>query len=157
VPNWRDELNDAVKTKAERDAEEAAKLKQRVKEALASAEAAFTLAVEALRFGHERVNEKGQTTKFLEEHEEVEGESADAAKPGAKKKVVKLARLLLNGLTLTLELDRTTAIVKVSFLEGKPREFDFARDRHIAAADVEEYVGRRVVELVRAAQKASPW
>ena len=56
-----------------------------------------------------------------------------------------------------LELVRDSAVIKVAFVEGKPREFDFAKDRHIAAADVEEYVGRRSVELVRTAQKAAPW
>jgi hypothetical protein len=45
----------------------------------------------------------------------------------------------------------------VNVAETKPREFDFAKDRHIAATDVEEYVGRRAVELVRLAQKATPW
>ena len=67
------------------------------------------------------------------------------------------ARIDLGTLSLALELDKETAVIKVTFLEGKPREFDFARDRHIAAADVEEYVGRRTVELVRNAQKAQPW
>ena len=55
------------------------------------------------------------------------------------------------------ELDRETAILKIYYLEGKPREFDFVRDRHIAAGDVEEYVGRRAVELVKNAQKGTPW
>ncbi|MBL9022877.1 MAG: hypothetical protein JNL21_11815 [Myxococcales bacterium] len=137
MPNWRDELNDAVKTKAERDAEEAARQKQRVQEALASATGALALAVEAMRFANERIAEKGQPVKLTE------NESG--------------ARIDLGSLSLALELDRETAVIKVSFLEGKPREFDFARDRHIAAADVEEYVGRRTVELVRNAQKAQPW
>ena len=58
---------------------------------------------------------------------------------------------------LNVELVRESAVIKVTFIEGKPREFDFAKDRHIAPADVEEYVGRRAVELVRAAHKAHPW
>ncbi|NUP09284.1 MAG: hypothetical protein HOW73_24800 [Polyangiaceae bacterium] len=152
MPNWRDELIDAVKTRVERDAEEAAKHKQRVLEALASAETALGLAIEALKFGHERIAEKGQDAKFLDETEEV---ASDGDLPGGKR--TKLARLSLGNLSVAIELDRATAVIKVSFLEGKPREFDFARDRHIAAADVEDYVGRRVVELVRSAQKASPW
>lgn len=151
MPNWRDELIDAVKTKAEREAEEAARLKQRVQEALASAEAALSLAVDALKFGGDRIAEKGQGAKLVDESEDV------ALDGGGSEKRVKLSRLTLGALGLTIELDRTTAVIKVSFLEGKPREFDFARDRHIAAADVEEYVGRRVVELVRSAQKAAPW
>ena len=137
MANWRDELNDAVKTKAEREAEEAAKQRQRVHEALASAQGAVALAIDALKFAAERITEKGQTVKLTE---------ADGG-----------ARLDLATFSLVLELDRETAIIKVTFLEGKPREFDFARDRHIAAADVEEYVGRRTVELVRNAQKAQPW
>ena len=48
-------------------------------------------------------------------------------------------------------------IIKVTFGEGKPREFDLAKDRHIAPADVEEYMGRRSLELVRAAYKTTPW
>jgi hypothetical protein len=137
MANWRDELNDAVKTKAEREAEEAAKQRQRVQEALASAQTAIALAIDALRFAAERISEKGQAVKLTEQ---------DSG-----------ARLDLATFSLVLELDRETAVIKVTFLEGKPREFDFARDRHIAAADVEEYVGRRTVELVRNAQKAQPW
>lgn len=145
MPNWRDELIDAVKSKAEREAEDVAKHALRVQEALASAEAALVLAAEGLKFGHERINEKGQQTTFAEER--VDGDAS----------LLKIVRIGLGSLSLSVELDRTTAVIKVSFLEGKPREFDFARDRHIAAADVEEYVGRRVVELVRSAQKATPW
>jgi hypothetical protein len=137
VPNWRDELIEAVKTKGEREAEEAARHRKRVEEALTSADAAMTLAVEALRFAHERLREKGQGSELTEQ--------TDAY------------RLRLRELQLGLELARDSAIIKVSYVDGKPREFDFAKDRHIAAADVEEYVGRRSVELVRAAQKVSPW
>ncbi len=137
MPNWRDELNDAVKTRVEREAEEAAKQRQRVQEALASAQGALTLSLDALRFATERITEKGQPAKLSENENG--------------------ARIDLGTFSLVLELDRETAVIKVTFLEGKPREFDFARDRHIAAADVEEYVGRRTVELVRNAQKAQPW
>ncbi len=150
MPNWRDELNEAVKTKSEREAEEAARQKQRVLEALASAEAAMALAIEAIRFGHQRIEEKQKETNLAIEEEEVDFE-------GEKSKKVKAAKLTIGPLGLHVDLDRSTAIIKVSFVEGKPREFDFARDRHIAAADVEEYVGRRIVEVVRSAQKASPW
>ncbi len=150
MPNWRDELIEAVKTKSEREAEEAAKQRQRVLEALSSAEGAVTLASDALRFACERICEKGQAAALHEEQVEAAADEGGGSR-------TKLVRLTLGSLTLAVELDRSTAIVKVSYLEGKPREFDFARDRHIAAADVEEYVGRRAVELVRSAQKAAAW
>lgn len=137
MPNWRDELIEAVKSKAEREAEEAARHRKRVEEALTSADAAMKLAADAIRFAHERLREKGQAVELSE-------------RPDAFK-------LALREMTLGLELVRDAAIIRVTYLEGKPRDFDFAKDRHIAAADVEEYVGRRSVELVRAAQKATPW
>jgi hypothetical protein len=137
VPNWRDELIEAVKTKAEREAEELARHRKRVEEALTSAETAMKLAVEALHFAHERLKEKGQGVRIEE-------------RPDAH-------RLVLGELSLGIELQRDSAIIRVVYAEGKPREFDFAKDRHIAAADVEEYVGRRAVEFVRTAQKATPW
>jgi len=137
VPNWRDELIEAVKTKAEREAEEAEKQRQRVREAMTTAEAAMKLGVDALEFAAERVREKGKDV------------SIEAAPHNVK--------FGLGPMALAAELDPSTAVIKVSYLEAKAREFDFARDRHIAAADVEEYLGRRVVELIRAAQKATPW
>lgn len=137
MPNWRDELVEAVKTKVEREAEEAEKHRQRVREALTSAEAALKLGAEALVFAAERVKEKGREVSLdVTEHK---------------------ALFTLDGMALIAELDTSTAIIKVTYLEAKAREFDFARDRHIASADVEEYLGRRVVELVKAAQKANPW
>jgi hypothetical protein len=137
VANWRDELIEAVKTKVEREAEDAEKQRLRVREALTSAEAALKLGADALGFAVERVKEKGQEA------------SLDVA--------VHAVKLVLGNLSLAADLDPTTAIIKVTYLDAKAREFDFARDRHITAADVEEYLGRRVVELVRAAQKANPW
>jgi hypothetical protein len=137
VPNWRDELIEAVKTKREREEEETARQRQRVLEALASAESALGLAIEAIEFARDRISEKEQQP------------SLERTETGA--------RLGLGSLALGVELDRATAVLKVTYLEGKPREFDFARDRHIAPTDVEEYVGRRAVELVRSAQKAAPW
>jgi hypothetical protein len=137
VPNWRDELQEAVKGKAERDAEEKERQRKRVEEALTTADAALQLAKEALTFSYEKLKEKGQDV------------SLDGSDDGL--------RLVFKALSLGIALDRETAIIKITFAEQKPREFDFARDRHIAAADVEEYVGRRSVELVRAAQKAEPW
>ena len=137
MPSWRDELIEAVKTKAERDAEELARHRKRVEEALATAEAAMKLGSEALRFTGERLKDKGQPV--------VIDEPADTLK------------LSLHELALRLELSRESAIIKVTFGDAKPREFDFAKDRHISPADVEEYVGRRALEFVRAAQKAVPW
>ena len=137
MPNWRDELIEAVKTKAEREAEDAEKQRQRVREALSSAESALKLGADALGFALERVKEKGREV------------SLDVA--------VHAVKFVLGNLSLAADLDPTTAVIKVSYLDAKAREFDFARDRHITAADVEEYLGRRVVELIRAAQKANPW
>lgn len=137
MPSWRDELNEAVKTKAEREAEEQERHRKRVEEALATAEAAMKLGGDALRFADGKLKEKGQPAAL--------DDTPDALK------------LSLHELTLRLELSRDSAIIKVVFGDAKPREFDFAKDRHIAPADVEEYVGRRALELVRSAQKASPW
>lgn len=142
MANWRDELIEAVKTKAEREAEEAEKQRLRVREALTSAESALKLGVEALAFAAERVKEKGREVTLDATEHAVKFHLGPAAGPQ---------------MSLAAELDTSTAIIKVSYLDAKAREFDFARDRHIAAADVEEYLGRRVVELIRAAQKASPW
>ncbi|WP_437548004.1 hypothetical protein WME95_49485 [Sorangium sp. So ce327] len=126
-----------MKSKAEREAEELARHKKRVAEALAAAESAVSLGAESLKFAHERLQEKGQPIAFAQEQDK--------------------HRLALGDFSLSLELLRESAIVRVTFGDGKPREFDFAKDRHIAPADVEEYIGRRALELVRAAQKASPW
>jgi hypothetical protein len=147
MANWREELTEAVKTKAERDAEEAARLKQRVQEALGTAESAFGLAMEALRFAADKIGEKGKAVKL----EPAAGEPS----PGAKLVIEQGGDL--GPLVLGLSIDRETAVVRAHIGETKPREFDFAKDRHIAASDVEEYVGRRIIELVRAAQKASAW
>lgn len=137
MPNWRDELIEAVKTKAEREAEEQARHRKRVEEALTTAEAAMSLAVEALKFARDRLKEKEQPSELAEQQDAY--------------------RLTLREVSLNLELVRDAALIKVTFGDGKPREFDFAKDRHIAPADVEEYIGRRALEFVRAAQKASSW
>src|SRR5262245_55462265 len=128
MASWRDELTEAVKSKAEREAEEQARLRKRVEEALATAMQAMGLGVEALAYAHEKLREKGQ--------------AANLAKTDDRSK------LGLADQTVTLELVRDAAVVRVTFGEQKPREFDFAKDRHIAPADVEEYVGRRMLELV---------
>src|SRR5438067_1408824 len=64
VPNWRDEIIEAVKTKTEREAEEQARHRKRVEEALTSADAAMALAVDALRFTRDRLAEKGQPAEL---------------------------------------------------------------------------------------------
>jgi hypothetical protein len=137
MASWRDELIEAVKSKAERDAEEAARHRKRVEEALATAETAVSLGVEALRYTRDRLRDKEQPVNLAEDKDHY--------------------RLTLRELALTLELVRESAVIKVTFGEGKPREFDLAKDRHIAPADVEEYMGRRSLELVRAAYKTHPW
>jgi hypothetical protein len=137
VASWRDELIEAAKTKAERDEEELARHRKRVQEALHTAESAFDLASKALEYARERLAEKGQAP-----HLDVQTDALG---------------LELLAHKIRIELVRESAVIKVVYGEGKPREFDFAKDRHIAPADVEEYVGRRAVELVKSAQKASPW
>jgi hypothetical protein len=137
VASWRDELIEASKTKAEREEEELARHRKRVQEALHTAETAFGLAAAALEYSRDRLVDKGQTPQLSAE--------TDAH------------ALELLSHKLRVELVRDSAVIKVVFGEGKPREFDFAKDRHIAPADVEEYVGRRAVELVKSAQKSSPW
>lgn len=137
MATWRDELIEAVKTKAEREAEEQARHRKRVEEALATAESAVKLAAEGLRFTCDRLKEKEQPAELTEEGDRY--------------------RLALREVSVTVELARDSAVIKVTFGDGKPREFDFAKDRHIAPADVEEYIGRRSLELVRAAHKAHPW
>lgn len=137
MPSWRDELTEAVKSKAEREAEEAARHKKRVEEALATAENAMSLAVGALRHTRDKLAEKGQPAELVEEKDRY--------------------KLTLRELSLALELSRESAVIRATFGEGKPREFDLAKDRHIAPSDVEEYMGRRALELVRAAYKTAPW
>jgi hypothetical protein len=137
MASWRDELVEAVKSKDERDAEERERQRKRVAEALEYAERALSQGLDALRFCSDKLKSKGQSVDITEG-----GDSN---------------RLTLGDLTIGLELARDTAVIRVLVGDGKPREFDFAKDRHIAPADVEEYVGRRVLELVRAAQKTKPW
>ncbi len=137
MASWKDELIEAAKSKAEREAEEQERHRKRVQEALTTAESAINLGAEALRFTRDRLRDKGQEAEL--------SESPDTYK------------LRLRDFSLSLELVRDSAIIRVTFGDGKPREFDFAKDRHIAPADVEEYIGRRAVEVVRAAQKTTPW
>lgn len=137
MAGWRDELVEAVKSKTEREEEELARHRKRVAEALAAAEAAWNLGADALRFTGESLKAKQQPAELAEEPDKV--------------------RLALRELSVALELVRESAVVRVTFADGKPRDFDFAKDRHIAPPDVEEYIGRRALEFVRAAQKSNPW
>jgi len=137
MASWRDELIEAAKTKTEREAEERERHRKRVEEALHTAVTAFTAGADAIRFTRDKLVDKGQTPTVNDQPDSI--------------------KLDLGTHSLSIELARDSAIVRVTFEGGKPREFDFAKDRHIAPADVEEYMGRRAVELVRAAQKISPW
>jgi hypothetical protein len=137
VASWKDELIEAAKSKSEREAEEQERHRKRVQEALTTAESAISLGAEALRFTRDSLRDKGQDAEL--------SEGPDAYK------------LKLRDYTLSVELVREAAIIRVTFGDGKPREFDFAKDRHIAPLDVEEYIGRRAVEVVRACQKSTPW
>jgi hypothetical protein len=135
--SWRDELSEAVKSKAEREAEEAERRTKRLVEALSVADEAMELARDGLQFAHEQLQSKKQPSR-LSEHN------------GSYK-------LSIRELSIAVDLSRDDAVLKVTFNDGRPREFDFAKDRHLSSKDVEEYVGRRAVELARAAQKAKPW
>jgi hypothetical protein len=137
MSTWREELVEAIKTKAEREAEEADKRKKRLEEALKIADEALGHALDGLEFSRSQLAGKEQPAKLKKDGD---------------------ARVFeLHGQTLGIELDRSEAVLKVTFNGGRPREFDFAKDRHISPKDVEEYVGRRAVELARAAHKAKPW
>jgi hypothetical protein len=137
MDNWRDEFNEAVKSKVEREAEAEERRQKRLGEALEVADEGLAVALQGLRFADELLQRKGQKAQI----EEKDGRHA----------------LTLLDLSVAIELSREDAILKVSSNETRPREFDFSNDRHISPRDVEEYVGRRVVELARAAQKAQPW
>jgi len=137
MANWREELVEAVKSQAERDAEEAERKRKRLESALEVADEAMAKAREALGFAAKQLEEKKQPGTLADE--------ADALK------------LTLREQSIAVELSREDAVLKVTFNEGRPRDFDFSKDRHLAPKDVEEYVGRRTVELARAAQKANPW
>lgn len=134
---WKDDLFEASKTKAEREEEERIRQAKRVEEALSTADAAMTLALQALEFSAERLRSQKQPVVL----EDIAGGK----------------RLKLHEPTLEVALSRETAILTVLAEGNKPREFDFVRDRHIAAADVEEYVGKRCLELVRLVQQNHPW
>ena len=58
MSNWRDELVEAVKSKAERETEEAARKAKRLTEALEVAEEALSNALEGLRFTHEQLADR---------------------------------------------------------------------------------------------------
>lgn len=135
--SWRDELLEAVKTQQERDDEKAARLRERVAAALVIAEDAYGLLTGVLTFVHEQILAKGQQATF------------NTSEDGCE--------LRLDDFAITANLSKTDAQLSVNFNKARPRSFDFLNDRHLSAKDVEEYVGRRAVELVRAAQQKSPW
>lgn len=135
--SWRDELLEAVKTKKEREAEKAERLRERVAVALVIAEEAYALVREVLGFGHEQMLGKGQKASF---------ESTDSG-----------CELRLDDFAIVASLSNEDAQLNVSYNKARPRSFDFLNDRHLSPKDVEEYVGRRTVELVRAAQQKAPW
>lgn len=137
MSTWREELIEAVKTKAERDAEEEDRKKKRLEEALKIADEAVAKVIEGLEFTRDQLAQKQQAAE-LKNH----GDTTSFE---------------LHGQVLAVVLDRAEGILKVSFNGGRAREFDFAKDRHISVRDVEDYVGRRAVELARAAHKANPW
>ncbi|KYF81936.1 hypothetical protein BE17_49890, partial [Sorangium cellulosum] len=95
MPTWRDELIEAVKSKAEREAEDLARHKKRVAEALAAAESAVAQGAESLKFAHERLQEKGQPIVLSQEQDK--------------------HRLAFGEFSLALELLRDSAIVRVTF------------------------------------------
>ncbi len=137
MTTWREELVETCKSKAEREQEEAERRAKRLAEALQVADEAIGHALDGLRFAAEQLQSKQQPATL----QQVDGGHT----------------LSLHDQKIAVALDRNEAVVKVSFNDGRPREFDFAKDRHLSPKDVEEYVGRRTVELARAAQKAQPW
>ncbi len=134
---WRDELQSVIKSQAERDAEAAERKRQRLVEALAVAEQALAGAREGMRYIDEQLRKKGQPCSLSDQ--------ADTL------------LFKMHDYTLEVKLDRDTAILSICYNAAQPRIFNFVEERHTAAKDVEEYVGRRAVELARAAQKSHPW
>jgi uncharacterized protein YdbL (DUF1318 family) len=137
VNSWRNELREVAKSKAEREAEEEERRRKRIDEALEVADAGMSQALEGLRFAAELLRDRAQQTNLTE------GDGEHCFEVSGGKVVVSLSR--------------ETAVLAVQTNDGRPREFDFAKDRHLAPKDVEEYVGRRLIELARAAQKEHPW
>ena len=126
MANWRDELVNVVKSKSEREAEEDKRKAKRLADALKVAEEALRKASDGLRFANDQFKSKSQPATLASEADDVS--------------------LKMNDLSLSVGLVRTDAVVKVIFNDGRPREFDFAKDRHLSIKDVEEYVGRRAVD-----------
>lgn len=137
MSTWRDELAEVVKSKAEREAEEKARRQKRIVEALTVAEDAVAQAVEGLKFAFEQLGSQKQKAQLNN-------------KDGAH-------WLAYREYSIRVELDRSEAVLTVTFNDGRPKQFEFAKDRHLSPTDVEEYVGRRAVEMARAAQKSEPW
>ncbi len=137
MSTWREELLVIIKTQAEREAEEKDHRKKRIAAALEVAVESYDNAREGLRFAHEKLVTKKQPSELKE------GEDS--------------CGVALFELQLQVSLKREVAVLEVIYGDAKPREFDFANDRHLAPRDIEDYIGRRVVELARAAQELHPW
>ena len=137
MTSWREELADLIKSKAEREAEEAKRKRKRLDQALKVADEALESALDGLRFTNEQLQNKSQPSRLAE----LDG----------------CHTLQMHEQSIAVGLSRDDAILRVVFNNGRPREFDFAKDRHLSPKDVEDYVGRRAVEFVRAAQKTDPW
>ena len=137
MSNWRDELLTVIKSKAEREAEEEERRRKRIEAALAVADEAYAKARDALTFANEKIASKSQ--------------------PAALEDSEQAISLSLFDLCLRVTLRREDAVIEVVYGDGKPREFDFANDRHLAPRDVDDYVGRRLLELARSAQQEHPW
>jgi hypothetical protein len=126
-----------IKTQAEREAEEEERRKKRIAAALEVAIEAYDKASEGLRFAHEKLVSKKRPSKLRD----VE----DSCGFG------------LFDLKLQVSLKRQAAVIEIIYGDAKPREFDFANDRHLSPRDIEDYIGRRIIELARAAQELHPW
>ena len=94
MTTWRDELLEAIKTRAERDAEEEAKRKKRLEEALKIADEASEKAHEGLAFTHDHLVAKGLSPTLTRDGN--------------------AATLEFCGQTLTVDLDRSEAMLKVA-------------------------------------------
>lgn len=134
---WHDELLEVIKSKAEREAEEEERRRARIVAALQVADQAMVQTLEGLHFAVEQLRSKAQSPELGEQDGRYQFDLFDHA--------------------VVVELNRETAVLTVRYDEGRPRDFDFATDRHLAPKDVEEYVGRRLIELSRASQKEHPW
>ncbi len=89
MATWRDELIEAVKTKAEREAEELARHRKRVEEALTTADAAVNLGVEGLRFTRDRLTDKGQPVELTEAQDATSSRCASIPSPSSSRAIAR--------------------------------------------------------------------